>query len=342
MGKKSFFGFLYDQLRRVPDVIQTDLKDKTVVVVGANTGIGFQAAQHFAKMNAGRLILACRSEKKGQAAVDRLKAATGYSKAELWLVDLSEFSSVQAFADRTVKDLERLDILLLNAAVLHREDGSYTTTKDGWETTLHVNDLSFTLLSFLLLPLMVDTAKKFNTHPRLVTVTSELHFMTSFEDKIFESPNAIEFMSSKDYCTPQIMKTRYPDTKLLNVFFTRALSNRSKHQPVVFNCVNPGFCRSELLRDAKGMVTKLMSLLLARSAEEGSRQLIWAAIGLPESGSLDEMRGAYINRASIEEPSDFVLGEEGKKREDKLYADTISIIQKVDPRVKEIESQYLI
>jgi NAD(P)-dependent dehydrogenase (short-subunit alcohol dehydrogenase family) len=71
MGKKGFFTFFYDQLRRVPDVVHTDLKNKTVIVVGANTGLGFQAAEHFARMNAGRLILACRSEQKGRAAVDR-------------------------------------------------------------------------------------------------------------------------------------------------------------------------------------------------------------------------------------------------------------------------------
>jgi FlaA1/EpsC-like NDP-sugar epimerase len=71
MGKKGFFTLIHDQLRRVPDVVHTDLNNKTVVVVGANTGLGFQAAEHFARMNAGRLILACRSEQKGQAAVDR-------------------------------------------------------------------------------------------------------------------------------------------------------------------------------------------------------------------------------------------------------------------------------
>jgi NAD(P)-dependent dehydrogenase (short-subunit alcohol dehydrogenase family) len=64
-----------------------------------------------------------------------LKSDTGYSNAELWLVDLSDFSSVRAFVDRAVEDLERLDILLLNAAVLPREDGLYTSTKDGYETT---------------------------------------------------------------------------------------------------------------------------------------------------------------------------------------------------------------
>jgi hypothetical protein len=174
-----------------------------------------------------------------------------------------------------------------------------------------------------------------------------------------------------------MMQTRYQDTKrelfiippigvcvynpslVLNVFFTRAISNRSKHQPVIFNCVNPGLCHSELRRDVKSKTIQLTAILLAWSAEEGSRQLIWSAIGLPENESLDEMRGAYINRASIEEPSDFVLGEEGKKREDKLFvspdhcclsitditclrqADTISVIQKIDPRVEDIVSQYL-
>jgi hypothetical protein len=67
-----------------------------------------------------------------------------------------------------------------------------------------------------------------------------------------------------------------------------------------------------------------MALLLGRTTEEGSRQLIWAAVGLPESGSLDELRGTYINRASIEEPSDFLLGEEGKGREDKLFVSSKS------------------
>lgn len=48
-----------------------NLKGKTIIVVGANTGIGFEAAQHFARMDAGRLILACRSQEKGEAAIKR-------------------------------------------------------------------------------------------------------------------------------------------------------------------------------------------------------------------------------------------------------------------------------
>ncbi len=71
MGKKSFPSFLRDQLSTVPPVARADLTGKTVVVVGANTGLGFEAVKHFARMNAGRLILACRSRGKGEAAIQR-------------------------------------------------------------------------------------------------------------------------------------------------------------------------------------------------------------------------------------------------------------------------------
>jgi hypothetical protein len=50
---------------------------------------------------------------------------------------------------------------------------------------------------------MLDTAKQFNTIPRTVVVTSEGHYWTSLEDKVFESPNAFQLMGSKEYCTPK-------------------------------------------------------------------------------------------------------------------------------------------
>lgn len=61
----------------------------------------------------------------------------------------------------------------------------------------------------------------------------------------------------------------------------------------------------------------LMEKILARSTEKGGRQLVWAAIGSP--ANRDDLRGGYVNLHRVEEPSDFVLGEEGKKREEKLW-----------------------
>jgi retinol dehydrogenase 12 len=64
----SFFQFLREQLKAVPSVEHEELSGKTVVVIGANIGLGFEAAKHFARMNPDRIILGCRSKERGEAA----------------------------------------------------------------------------------------------------------------------------------------------------------------------------------------------------------------------------------------------------------------------------------
>jgi retinol dehydrogenase 12 len=70
MGQLTFLDFIRDQFWRVDPVLHADLTGKTVVIVGANAGLGFEAANHFASMNPKRLVLACRSQEKGQAALE--------------------------------------------------------------------------------------------------------------------------------------------------------------------------------------------------------------------------------------------------------------------------------
>ncbi|KAF8350273.1 hypothetical protein F5887DRAFT_423188 [Amanita rubescens] len=61
-----------------PPVVTADLERKTVVVTGANTGLGFEASKHFARMNPGKLILACRSQQRGEAALARMSESLCY------------------------------------------------------------------------------------------------------------------------------------------------------------------------------------------------------------------------------------------------------------------------
>ncbi|KAJ2925551.1 hypothetical protein H1R20_g11542, partial [Candolleomyces eurysporus] len=128
--KKSMFGIIGDQYTRVPPVSTTDLSTQTVIVVGANTGLGFEAPKHFARMNPGRLILACRNKEKGAAAAFKIREETQCQTVELQLLDLSKFSSVIAFVDNFLRDGSRLDLLVANAAV---STTNYKTTDDGWE-----------------------------------------------------------------------------------------------------------------------------------------------------------------------------------------------------------------
>jgi len=104
------------------------------------------------------------------------------------------------------------------------------------------------------------------------------------------------------------------------VFFARALSEKLSDKRVIVNTVNPGYCLSNIRSSFTGLqawVDWLMEKALARTSEEGSRQLIWAAVGGEDQ--LDEMRGAYISIAQISEASDFVISEDGKVYQDKLW-----------------------
>ncbi|KAJ7816973.1 hypothetical protein B0H14DRAFT_1391827 [Mycena olivaceomarginata] len=100
------------------------------------------------------------------------------------------------------------------------------------------------------------------------------------------------------------MPSRYTLTKLLNVFFVRPLNARlPPSTPVIINTVNPSFCQSELLRDTQGITGAIMRLfngILAFTAEEGSRQLVWAAAG----GEPETPRGEYISGCEVEEVAD--------------------------------------
>ena len=75
MGQFTFLKFIQDQWWKVAPVEHVDLTGKTVVVIGANVGLGFEAAKHFASMNPNRLVLGCRSQEKGQAALQGKRPA---------------------------------------------------------------------------------------------------------------------------------------------------------------------------------------------------------------------------------------------------------------------------
>ncbi|KAK7007445.1 hypothetical protein R3P38DRAFT_3031127 [Favolaschia claudopus] len=338
--KVSFGTFLRSQFAKQPPVLKADLSGKTVIVLGANTGLGFEASKHFGSMNPGRLILACRSQSKGEAALEKLRTATGYTKAELWLIDLSDFESVKRFADKFERDGGRLDILVENAAL---STPKFQPTKDGWESSLYVNDLATPLLAFLLLPAMIKTAERYSVIPRIVVVASETHYWVTLDKKVLQSPNILKTMGSAEYCTKDTMANRYPLTKMINIFFVRAFNDRLPvSTPLVIDAVNPGLCKTELMRDVKGFMAMIFGALmnvLAFTAEEGSRQLVFGAIAHPDKP--DALRGQYLSACRIFEVSDFILSAEGVKAQNRIWNELVEILGDFDSRVLAIVHQYL-
>lgn len=251
-----------------------------------------------------------------------IKSDTGFAHVEGWPLELSEFASVKAFADRFEADGGDLDILVANAAMALAE---YSLTPDGYETSyvvftkssqrslltvlfsIQVNHLSGSLLTLLLLPRLLKTAQKNKTVSRAVIVASDTHEWVNLgKDRIPSDANILKTLNSKEYSTPEDMRVRYPTTKrrstiifsppyytnchlVLNILFVRALQDRlPKDAPIIVISVNPGFCASQLMRYADPAIAAHFSeaLKFARTPEEGSRQFIRAAIG-PDPKKLD-------------------------------------------------------
>ncbi|KAI0281756.1 hypothetical protein BGY98DRAFT_1088331 [Russula aff. rugulosa BPL654] len=326
MGRVGFFKFLQDQWWKVAPVEHVDLSGKTVVVVGANVGLGFEATKHFASMNPRRLVLGCRSQEKGQAALQ----ATGFKNAELALVDLSQFESVSAFADAFIRDNAQIDIFVYNAGVALTR---YSSSKDGWEETVQVNHLSAVLLTILLLPCLLKAASSgTSSNPRVVIVSSDVHYWTKFSKTEVESEKILRKLSDKDHCTSQVMSERYKISKLLNVFFVLELTKRlPANSPVIVTAANPGLC---------SIIHSIMEVLLARTTEEGSRQLVWAAVG--GAGRESELRGGFVSNANLREVSDYVLSAEGAAVQTRLWDESVEILSGVEPKfestLREIQS----
>ncbi|KAF9033513.1 hypothetical protein BJ165DRAFT_1357049, partial [Panaeolus papilionaceus] len=238
---------------------------------------------------------------------------------KVWLIDLKSFDSVTAFAERFDKEDVRLDILVANAAIF-----ANSTVVNVFCSSFQVNTMSTNLVSLLLLPHMLQTATKYNTVLRLVVVSSEVHYFTNLSKRVVDAPKPFDALGKAELCVPADFKggKRYFDTKLLNIFFVRALSDRLRGQPLIVNAVNSGYCLSNIRNSFTCLCAffdRITEVLVAQTVERGSRQLIWAALAGKTEAEMEKMRGAYVNAIAVDEPSDFVITPEGTAFQDRLW-----------------------
>lgn len=176
----SFARFFYSQLFITPPPPKADLTGKTVLVTGSNTGLGKEAARHYVSLNASTVILAVRSLEKGEAAAKDIETTTGRQNViKVLHLDMSSYQSVLDFTSTISKEVDRLDIAILNAGV---NRGVWELFEQD-ESTITVNVVSTFLLFFSLLPKLQDTANKFNVRPTLTVVSSEVHQWTGFSER---------------------------------------------------------------------------------------------------------------------------------------------------------------
>ncbi|KAJ3843260.1 hypothetical protein EV361DRAFT_884869 [Lentinula raphanica] len=340
MGNRTFQEMIDEQKKGMPPVLKGDLTGKTVMVTGANSGIGFEAAKHFATMNPARLVIVCRTIAKAQDSIKQIQAETGYKNAEPMALELSSFRSISESVTQATKTLDRLDILVENAAVSTGYE--YIPTEDGWETMLQVNSLGPALHALLLLPLISKTAREHSVVPRIVVVSSEVIFFPdgTIGSDALAAVNTLQTLSSKEYCTPEILRIRYVQSKILNTMFVRKLATLLPDNIVPVS-LNPGFCVSGLRRKHENGDEaerfKKMEDEFGYTSEEGSRQIIYAAIG----GKDQELRGAFTSYSQVLEISDWMLSDEGKKAEEKTWTEMLEVLNQADERIPQIVKEFL-
>lgn len=243
-----------------------DQRGKTYVVTGANSGLGLAMAREVARCHA-TVIVACRSLRKGQAAIDTIKQDVPDAHLRLMALDLADLSSVRAFA----ADLDRqgtvIDVLCNNAGVMAIP---YRRTEDGFEMQFGTNHLGHFALTGLLLDRLLAAPSA-----RVVTVSSNAHRMgkMDFGDLNWEQ-------GYKKWAA-------YGRSKLANLLFTSELQRRFEAAGVnaIAVAAHPGYTATNLQQVGPQMensaigraVSSLFNNLFGQDVAQGVLPQLYAA-----------------------------------------------------------------
>ncbi|KAF6723104.1 Retinol dehydrogenase 14 [Oryzias melastigma] len=239
------------------------MSGKTVIVTGANSGIGKATAAGIVQLR-GRVIMACRDLARAEEAARDIQLQTGAdgSLVAVRYLDLASLTSVRAFCEGIIKDEPRVDVLINNAGVYQCP---LTRTEDGFEMQFGVNHLGHFLLTHLLLDLLKRSAPS-----RIVVVSSKLykHGDINFED--LNSEQSYDKASA------------YSRSKLANLLFTCELARRLEGSGVTVNALTPRHRQDQPGRHVEVPVVakplfNLLSWGLFKSPEEGARTSVFLA-----------------------------------------------------------------
>ncbi|MFZ5878672.1 MAG: SDR family oxidoreductase [Chloroflexota bacterium] len=202
-----------------------NLGNKTIIVTGANSGIGKAASIQLAKLGA-HVVMMCRNKERGEAALQDVRKEAGSEQVELILVDMSSQESVRHAVKVFLDSHSRLDVLIHNAANFDHRQTKPVITADGVENVFATNHVNISLMTDLLL----DALKK-SAPSRIITVASKGLVTYPFLDIEFDNLNGEKKFS---------MQHAYYHSKQAQVMYTFDLAERLKGAGVTVNCVRVG------------------------------------------------------------------------------------------------------
>lgn len=230
------------------------LTDKTAIVTGANSGIGFETTKALA-MKGATVIMACRNIKKATQAAEDIRKEVPAAKLELLQLDLADLASVGHFAEIFKTKYQQLDLLINNAGVMMP---SPSKSKDGFEIHLAANHLGHFALTGLLLDVLMATPQA-----RVVNISSTAHRQGKMAWDHLQMAKGFE---------------AYSRSKLANLLFTYELQRRFKkvRANAIAVAAHPGWTKTNL----QNHLSKLLAFLLHSIMQEmsiGALPILYAA-----------------------------------------------------------------
>lgn len=237
----------------------TDQKGQTIIITGATSGLGLEAATVLSKKGA-TVIMAVRNLEKGKNVITEIKNKNPASKLDLMRLDLADLNSVHEFARTFNASYSALNVLINNAGIMYplkREE-----TKQKFEIQFGTNHLGH----FALTGLLLDVLKK-TPLSRVVTQSSIMHKFKAdihFDDLNWE----------KSYNKAKA----YSQSKLANLLFTYELDREFKENTInaIATAAHPGYTDTNLQSNS-GFFMGIMNKLLAQKVEMGTLPILRAA-----------------------------------------------------------------
>jgi NAD(P)-dependent dehydrogenase (short-subunit alcohol dehydrogenase family) len=263
------------------------MRGRVVVVTGASSGIGAEAAVELARLGA-TVVPVGRDEKRLTRTAARIREANSEGAAEPLQADFSSLEEVRRLASEIRARHPRVHVLVNNAGLVA---GTRALTEDGLETTIAVNHLAPFLLTNLLLEVLRASAPA-----RVVTTSSDAHRSGRLDLDDLRGERQWSAWSA------------YSRSKLANVLFTRALARRLEGTGVTANCLHPGVIRTRLARGVALPIRigwRAVSLAFG-SPLRGASTIVYLA----SSPEVDGVSGGYFVKSRQATPSRRAMDDE--------------------------------
>jgi NAD(P)-dependent dehydrogenase (short-subunit alcohol dehydrogenase family) len=245
-----------------------DIREKTVLITGATSGIGKATLMDLAKSGA-TVIFTARNVNKAEGVLKEAKEISNNDRIDYFEVDLSSFKSLTNFVKNFKEKYDKLDVLINNAGTWNLR---LTLTEEGIEKTFMVNYLAPFYLTHSLLPILLE-----NIPSRIINVSSAMHKggKINFDDiEMRKHYNGIQ---------------SYSNTKLMVLMFTKELAKRLEDKGVYAFAVHPGLVKTGLFSNFPKPIRDLF-LMGARTPEKGAETSIYLA----KAEGVEELTGSYF------------------------------------------------